>query len=161
MIPALSAALALLLAASGAAPKISPVWSAKFVPWPEKYTERLVVSNGRMTVSFVKHHAWNVSEIIYQGRVLGQASGATGTVITWDGKHVGTGHGGEAVRELVLSVGDHEITLVGEGQERYDRSSQYEGSKLRLHKRSTIGPFVYEATFDFPAGGDFYTAGCE
>lgn len=147
-------ALALLLPLAGVAAETPPRWTVRFDKW--KFTERMIVASPNLTVTFIRNHAWNVSEIIYQGRNVGQASGATGTVVTWDGKPVGTGHGGEVVHELVLAVDGRPVMLIADGQDRYDRTAEYGGAKLRLDKRSTIGPFAYEASFDFPEHGDFY-----
>ena len=133
-------------------------WTIKFAPGPKAGRQVLACESRDLSVDFLVQHAWCVSRIRHRGEVVGQPSGATGCVITWNGKATGTGHGGEVVRDITLTVNGKATPLLVDGAPRYNvESDAWSGNEVILLKRSVIGPFNHEAEFHLPAGGDHYT----
>lgn len=122
----------------------------------KKGTVLLSVASDTFAVTFNTRHAWNVGSITYLDHIIGLASGATGTVIHWDGKAVGTGHGGELVESVSLLVDGREVPLVTAGKNVFTLKDEHTGKSIALTKRSTIGPLRLVGRFEFPVAGDGY-----
>lgn len=133
-------------------------WKVQFAPGPKANRHVLAIESRDLYVDFLLQHAWCVARLRYRGEIIGQPSGATGTVVTWNGKASGTGHGGEGVNEVTLTVDGRDVPLVAGGTARYPATSPetWSGSDVRLRKRSVIGPFDHEAEFHLPASGGHY-----
>lgn len=124
--------------------------------------ELLAVSNREFTVIFNQNWAWTLSSIMFKGKKINTATGATGTVIHWinpeTGKldWAGTGHGRETVEAVDLIVDGITNRLVVGGKNVYDQTKKINGQKISLVKQSVIGPISHEARFDLPATGNYY-----
>ncbi len=137
----------------------APTWKIQFAPGPKANRHVLAIESRDLYVDFLLQHAWCVARLRYRGEVIGQPTGATGTVVTWNGQATGTGHGGEVVHDITLTVDGRDVPLVASGTARFPATSPetWSGSEVRLHKRSVIGPFDHEAEFHLPASGAHYT----
>ncbi len=133
----------------------------------EKRTEpkalRLYVfETATLQVEFKVDTYWTIGQIFYQGKMVGQASGGTGSVVTWDGKPVGTVHREGEVHEVLESVEvsvDGQTTRLAEGEKLLlDPAAKLKGREFTLIKRSVIGPFRHEVTFRLAEGSDTVTA---
>lgn len=116
----------------------------------------LAVRSKAFRVTFNERHAWNVAEIRYKEHIVGQISGATGTVIHWDGQAMGTGHGGEVTESLMLSIDGRDVPVVTDGKPAFKLTDTHSASAVMLTRRSTIGPLRVCARFEFPAGTAHY-----
>ena len=76
------AAFLLLFAVAGRA-QDAQTWQAKVFKGP-RYSNLLSISNDRFYVDFVETSAWTVSTIRFEGKEVGQPSGATGAVFQWE-----------------------------------------------------------------------------
>lgn len=130
-------------------------WTVKWVSG-QKNRPVISVSNRQLDVAFMPLHAWNISSIDYDGRKIGSPTGATGCVIHWDGKAVGTGHGDENVSAVALHVDDMTIPLVTDGKTVYEKDRTYSGKRISLRRESAIGPFDVKVRFDFSEGENSY-----
>lgn len=144
-------------------------WDVRFEPRVKTYGngasrnyDVLVVDGGDYVVDFVPYTFWTVHEIVYKGHKVNQSSGATGTVIHWDGEAIGTGHRGkeraEELDDVILTVDGKAHDLVVDGKRVADGEFTASGRDLSLLKRSTIGPLAHEAQFDFDPAGNCYIA---
>lgn len=124
---------------------------------PAKNTVLLVIRNETFSVSFNQKHAWNVAEIRFNDRVVGQASGATGTVIHWDSQAVGTGHGGELVDSATLTLDGRDVPLQQLDKLLFNPGDTHEAREIVLSRHSRIGPLRAQVRFVFPASTDSYT----
>ena len=122
----------------------------------EKQVSTFSVDNGKMLVEFFPDTFWTIGRIFVGGEMVGQDSGGTGSVVHWDGKPVGTVHRegdvSEKLLEAVLVVDGKRIPLAAQsaspgGKILADPAAVYRGSEIALTKRSTIGPFLHEASF--------------
>ena len=144
-------------------------WRVSLDPWPEADTHLLVVEGMDLQVRFADAAAWTILDMHWRGREVGCHSGATGSVLQWeedtpatlrpqgDGcsrrQTIGTGHGGEVVRRVSVTVDGREIPVVAGGKLVLEAHSGLDGAAARVHKDSIIGPFDHEAVFDFPSAG--------
>lgn len=117
----------------------------------------LRVRGNTFGVTFNQRHAWNVAEILFKDRLVGIPSGATGTVIHWDGKAVGTGHGGEVVESFTLTLDGREVPLQQGDTALFKLEDTHEAREVVLSRRSLIGPLRTEVRFVFAAGAEHYT----
>jgi len=130
--------------------------SISFERLPKKNSVLLAIRSDALSVTFNQQHAWNVAEIRFKDRIVGQISGATGTVIHWDGKAVGTGHGGEVVESLTLTLDGREVPLVQNGKAAFKMTDTHSAREVVLTRHSIIGPLRVQARFEFPAGAAHY-----
>lgn len=149
--------LTTLLALISVSTRSADDWrSISFERQPKKNSVLLAVRSAAFSVTFNERHAWNVAEIRYKDRIVGQSSGATGTVIHWDGQAVGTGHGGEVVESLTLTLDGREVPLVQNGKSLFKMTDSHRASEVTLTRLSMIGPLRVRARFEFPAGTVHY-----
>ena len=125
-------------------------------PWPEAETNLLVVEDGDLQVRFADAAAWTILDAHWRGRTVAQHSGATGSVFQWETDEpeqahqtLGTGHGGEIVRQLTARVDERNVPIVADGKLVGEADKEIDGRRVRVVKASTIGPFDHEAIFDF------------
>ncbi len=123
---------------------------------PKKNSVLLAIRSDALSVSFNQRHAWNVAEIRFKDRIVGQISGATGTVIHWDVKATGTGHGGEVVEGLTLTLDGRDVPLVENGRVAFKMTDTHTAREVVLTRHSIIGPLRVRARFEFPADAAHY-----
>jgi hypothetical protein len=151
------AALTGVLCLNVESPAFAGTWKIRFTQGVKPNQMALACESEAMYMDFLREHAWCVSRLRYRGEVVGQPSGATGSVFQWNGQAIGTGHGGEVVRSLALMVDGRTVPLVVDGAVRFRASEdRWEGREIRLLKKSVIGPFTHEAEFHLPASCDRY-----
>jgi|GEM_PF-6481069 len=143
-------------------------WHVRIEPRAKQirtYTKRykvLEIENDTLSVDFSIRTFWTVHEIFYKGTRVNQSSGATGTVIHWDGEAIGTGHRGkkrsEELHEVMLTVDGTSHTLFADGAQKVPKDFVASGRQITLLKKSVIGPLRHEAQFDFDMAGKYYIA---
>lgn len=118
---------------------------------PKKKIPVCNFNSGKLSVDFRTDTFWTISDILWEGKVVGQKSGGTGSVVTWDGKPVGTVHRSGDVSEKLISVDlivdGKTIPLVTDSKPVYKPDDKIEGNNFVLVKKSNIGPLLHEARF--------------
>lgn len=137
------------------------IWFKQHLVDRGNYTLKLTlleIASPKIKVAFITDNTWCVYRIMHAERMMNSPTGGTGTVVHWDGKPVGTVHGGEVVQDVALSVDGNTIPLLGNQKPVFDRKAIWSGGKIILKKTSLIGPFKHEAEFEFGADQSSYAA---
>lgn len=108
------------------------------------------VSNGKIYADFEQKVAWTVKNFKYEGKEVlaglgGMFNGSVVNLKTED-MWVGTGHGGETVKDFIVEIDDKPYDFVS--------GENYTGKEIRVVKKSLLGPLAMEATVIFPESGD-------
>lgn len=71
---------------------------------------------------------------------------------------IGTGHGGEVIRNLTMKAGEQTVPLIQDGKGLFKMGDTYSGQTVTILKESVMGPFDHVATFEFPEHTEGYLA---
>lgn len=135
---------------------------------------KVTVSNDRLYVEWLQSAAWTLGEIRFECVVINQLSGSCGSVVGWNGRVDGTGHGYEYVERLRLILDGKAYDLIEPREPpplhaarepepwRHERLAEgflpAQAHEVRVEKTSWFGPFRHEAVFIFnPHAADFTT----
>lgn len=114
------------------------------------------IAIGDLEVELAPEWAWTIRGASYKGMPMITPTGYNGSVINaWTDpqgvthKWIGTGHGGEIIKEIILKVDNRDYPLTREGQICRPDNFSVRGKSFALAKKSIIGPYACDILLEF------------